>query len=155
MVGKVIAGAGAIGLLAVFLVCGVEGQHIQHPLKLRVRFLATSTSIHRGDGRNQDVYLVELQPSSSDTQEANIARLVDEYPSFRGAIDRSILVAEPGRILRLVRDASCDRSISQTPLRTVPGDPSAVLPELLGFHPDIPSALRPETPLPCYRLVKP
>jgi hypothetical protein len=132
---------------------GAWGEPHRHTMKLRVHFLATSTSIHTGEGRDQDVYLIELETENSDSRTV-LARLVDEYPSFRAAIATNILRSDGSTILRLRRDTTCDIALKQMPLRTAPGDPEAILPERLGFDPQLPSTTDLNMTLPCYRLVR-
>jgi hypothetical protein len=153
MVGKSILHAGTV-LLVLIIVSGAAGQRHAHVLKAQVHFLATSTSVHSGEGQNQDIYLIELMGSAPGGR-PTFARLVDEYPSYRAALARSTLVSESSRVFRLRRDPDCDGLITQMPLRTAPGDPAAVLPERLDYRPDLPSAVPPDTLLPCYRLVRP
>jgi hypothetical protein len=155
MVGKSILQVCGTVLLALLLTSGAAGQRHASILKANVRFLATSTSVHTGEGRNQDVYLIQLTPSVPGGQAAALARLVDEYPSFRVVLSQRILVAESGAMLRLTRDESCDRALSKMPLRTAPGNPTAILPERLGYRPDLDSTIDSGTLLPCYRLVRP
>ena len=122
-------------------------------LKAQVRFLATSTSIHAGIGRKQDVYLVEItQPGFSG--QSTLARLIDDYPPYRVAIPREQLTSELPVSFRLRRDRTCDASFALIPLRTAPGDPMAILPERLGFEPALPRPVRPDEALPCYRTVR-
>jgi hypothetical protein len=154
MVGKSILHAGNTILLALIIVSSAAGQRHAHVLKAHVHFLATSTSVHFGEGWNQDIYLIELAGRAPGGQ-PTLARLIDEYPSYRSALSRSTLASESGRAFRLVRDSDCDRLITQMPLRTTPGDPAAILPEKLGYSPDLSSAASHETLLPCYRLVRP
>ena len=153
MVGKTILHAGTV-LLVLIIVSGAAGQRHAHVLKAQVHFLATSTSVHFGEGMNQDIYLIEMAAIATGGQ-PTLARLIDEYPSYRSALSRSTLVSETGRVFRLERDADCDRFITQMPLRAAPGDPAAILPEKLGYSPVLPSAQLPEALLPCYRLVRP
>jgi hypothetical protein len=107
MVGKSILHAGNTVLLGLIIASGASGQRHKHVLKAHVHFLATSTSVHFGEGRNQDIYLIELAASAPGGQ-PTIARLIDEYPSDRSALSRSTVVSETSRIFRLVRDADCD-----------------------------------------------
>jgi hypothetical protein len=154
MVGKSVLRSSRIVLLASLVASGVAGQRHAGVLTANVRFAATSTSVHTGEGRNQDVYLIQLTPRIPGGQ-TGLARLVDEYPSFRAVLSRRVLIAGSGSTLRLIRDESCDRAFSDMPLRTAPGNPTAILPEKLGYRPDLDSTIAPDTLLPCYRLVRP
>ncbi|HTW80610.1 MAG TPA: hypothetical protein VME23_13775 [Terracidiphilus sp.] len=122
-------------------------------LKAQVRFLATSTSIHAGIGRRQDVYLVEIELPGFRGQSA-LARLIDDYPPYRVAIPREQLTSELPVNARVRRDRTCDLSFALIPLRTPPGDPMAILPEPLGFEPTLPRPVAPDELLPCYRTVR-
>lgn len=120
-----------------------------HSLKANVQFLATSTAVHTGVGTSQDVYLVIITMRRSN--EAILARLVDEFPPYRTVLSSEVLTSADGSSLKIRRDATCDRAFRQIPLRTAPGDPIGILPERLGFHPSVLDRLGPEAVLPCYR----
>jgi len=121
-------------------------------LKAHVHFLATSTSVHSGLGRNQDVYLVELTPHGAD--ETILVRLIDEYPPYRATLSSNFLTSPEGATLKIRRDRTCDTAFAKIPLRTAPGDPMAILPERLGFQPRLSNPVEPKEILPCYRTVR-
>jgi hypothetical protein len=141
----------SVAFMFVSAISAVAAGHL-HPLKARVRFLATSTSVHSSLGTNQDVYLVEVKPHGG--IETIVARLVDEYPPYRTLLSSEILTSSEGSTLKIMRDKNCDRAFAQMPLRTAPGDPMAILPERLGFQPQLANAVDPENILPCYRVVR-
>ena len=120
-------------------------------LKLNARFLATSTSVHSSVGENQDVYLIETSPTSPGS-DRTLARLIDEYPAFRGAT--ALPTASATAMLTVWQDHSCELPFGQMPLRTPPGDPSAVLNEPLHYRAALPLFVNPGAPLPCYRVVR-
>jgi hypothetical protein len=126
----------------------------RHPrfIKARVRFLATSTVFHSDFGANQDIYLaeVDLRGSSGGT----LIRLIDEYPPYRPPFSHAILTSPNGTTLKILRDPNCDTAFFKIPLRTVPGDPMALLPERLGYTPKLPQAIEPGTVIPCYRTLR-
>lgn len=117
-----------------------------------VRFLATSTSVHDGDGQWEDVYLAAVLPASSSG--GFLVRLVDDYPSYRASLPREELTSGAVVALRLRRDPGCDRPYGEIPLRTAPGEPLAVFPARLGFQPALPNPVEPSQILPCYRTVR-
>ena len=137
---------------AILLACGAaNGQGSPRAARVKVHFLATSTSVRTSEGRNEDVYLVEI--SLSDTHdEIALARLVDEFPSYRKALSTKMLQNDTTTVIRLRRDRNCDRAFGNMPLRTAPGDPSAILPERLGFQPQLPRPVEENEVLPCYRI---
>lgn len=118
----------------------------------RVRFLATSTVAHSSFGENHDVYLIEIDlPNESGTE---LARLEDIYPPYKSALRDAILRSSGSVRLKIKRDHSCDIAFGSMPLRTAPGNPSAILPERLGFHPYLAKAPNPKDVLPCYRTAR-
>jgi hypothetical protein len=153
MVGKTTLHAGNTVLLALIIVCGAAGQRHEHVLKAHVHFLATSTSVHFGEGQSQDIYLIELAANTPGGQ-PTLARLVDEYPSSGSAFSAGILRSSIGTTLRLRRDFDCDITLSQMPIRTAPGDPLAALPVALGFQPALMATATPDDVLPCYRTAR-
>jgi hypothetical protein len=124
-----------------------------HSLVAHVRFLATSTSVRSGQYDSEDVYLAEVDSLKRDNAPI-IARLVDDYPTYRGPISLKILEAPRGAKLRLLRDLTCDIRYQDMVLRTAPGDSIAILPVKLEFRPHLPEAIQPEQLLPCYRIVR-
>ncbi len=123
-----------------------------HPQKAIVRFLATSTSVRNSWGTSQDVYLVEIVPHATDNPV--LARLVDDNPEYHEMDLRKRFASGTGTTLGLWRDPACDIAFAKMPLRTRPGDPSAILPEQLGFTPTIWRPVQPDEMLPCYRLAR-
>ena len=124
----------------------------RHGREARVRFLATSTLIRGNWGPNEDTYLAEL--SADKDKERVLIRLVGAYPNEAPPISREDLTAPSGVTLRVRRDFDCDRSYRQTILRTAPGDPLAILPERLGYRPQLGWTPQPGARLPCYRTVR-
>jgi hypothetical protein len=120
--------------------------------RLQVRFVATSTLIRGTYGPNEDTYLAEL--SLDKGRERFLVRLVDAYPNEAPPILRVNLTAPSGIMLRLRRDFGCDRLFGEILSRTAPGDPMAILPERLGYQPDLDKAPDPNAVLPCYRTVR-
>ena len=129
----------------------VHGQRPQRAFRASVRFLATSTSVRSSMGESQDVYLVEVRFLNG-SDEPSISRLIDEYPPYRAAISLQILRSETATTIRVRRDHGCDLRLGNMPLRTAPGDPSAILPEPLGFEPSLPRPVEKSAILPCYRI---
>jgi hypothetical protein len=121
-------------------------------LKVRVRFLATSTIVRGSWAYNQDTYLAEFIPSSGDEQV--LVRLVDEYFNAAPPISHEALTSSTGTILRVRRDSQCDLPYTDILLRTKPEDPMAILPERLGYEPKLDSTPDPSTVIPCYRTVR-
>lgn len=118
----------------------------------RVRFLATSTITRNSFGENHDVYLIEID--GQDESGATLARLEDIYPPYRNALPETILKSSRWGRLKIIRDQSCDVAFGAMPLRTAPGDPIAILPKRLGFHPHMAKAPDPNDVLPCYRTAR-
>ncbi|HEX4037748.1 MAG TPA: hypothetical protein VHX37_06795 [Acidobacteriaceae bacterium] len=135
-------------LLMLITAAGSAMSHV-HVVKVRVRFLATSTSVHSGVGESQDVYLVEL-PADTFGENPILARLVDDYSPAQTAFSPKALSGD-GLILRIRRDESCDTTLADMPLRTAPGDPLAILPERFGFHVVLPRETSTDEILPCYK----
>lgn len=121
--------------------------------KARVRFVATSTSIHGSYSGSEDVFLAEAQ-IGKDTTPPILIKLVDQYPPYRIPISSRILHSATGTWLRLRRDGGCDISFSAMPLRTAPGDPTAILAEPLVFRPQLPLSATADSVLPCFRVVR-
>ena len=118
----------------------------------QVRFLATSTSTRSSFAEDHDVYLIEVdQPDESGPE---LARLEDIYPPYRSALPEAILESPDWVHLKIIRDQSCDIAFEAMPLRTAPGDPDAILPERLGFHPHLAKPPNSEKVLPCFRTVR-
>jgi hypothetical protein len=148
---------GVVPLIVVALT-GPHSVHASTPTKARtikagVKFLATSSSVRSGWAGNMDIYLAELRLGASPT-ENTLAWLIDEYPSGRSGISTDILTAADITVLRLHRDRGCDTAFGSMPLRTAPGNPMAILPEPLSFHPVLPDPTPPQSILPCYRIVR-
>lgn len=122
-------------------------------VRTNVRFLATSTSIRSSWAGNQDVYLVQIELPGR-AKQATLARLVDEYPSYRAAIPSEVLMSSSATSFRLERDRGCDITYGLMLLRTAPGDPMAIMPERLSFQPALPEPVTPTEILPCYDVVR-
>jgi hypothetical protein len=121
-------------------------------VKAQVRFLATSTEIRGTWGTNEDTFLVELQPVHHG--ELQLVRLLDEYPNPYPPLPVEILKSQSGTVLRVRRDAQCDRPFGEILLRTAPGDPMAILPERLSYQPQLDRIPEARKLIPCYRTVR-
>lgn len=121
-------------------------------LRVRVHFLATSTSVRGSWFESQDVYLVGMLRSGTDAP--SLARLIDQYPAYRRPLSTNILSGDGGVFLHLRRDPACDTAFAAMPLRAAPGDPMAFLPERLGFNPKLPRSINAVEILPCYRVLR-
>ena len=130
----------------------LAGRH-DKPIKAKVRFLADSTIVRSSYGENQDVYLVTLTAGLGDSS-AVVARLIDRYPPSGAPISPEVLALEQTTIFRVHRDHQCDIAYRDLVLRTRPGDPFAILPERLGFKPEMSTPIGPGHVLPCYRVVR-
>jgi hypothetical protein len=141
-------------LLCLVVPSMAHGQRQERAFKTSVRFLATSTSFRTDLGESQDVYLVSvgLEPRAG---EWTLARLVDEFPPYRTSLPSRDLQSGSPMTLRIRRDASCDFVYAEMRLRTRPGDPMAILPEPLGYSPDLSRSIPTTEILPCYRTVRP
>jgi hypothetical protein len=123
-----------------------------HPQKAVVHFLATGMLLRGTWGWNEDTYLAELVPKSGGM--CQLARILDEYPSFVPPLTRATLIAKHGTVLRIRRDTSCDIAYTALHLRTAPGDPLAVVPISLNYQPQIDTATGVGEILPCYRIMR-
>lgn len=94
-----------------------------------MRFLATSTLIHRTWGENEDTYLA--QPLLPKQKRTVLVRLVNANATEWPPLARAIFTSDAGALLAVKRDATCDRPFGQMLLRTAPGDPKAILPQPL------------------------
>jgi len=119
---------------------------------VRVRFLATSTLIRGTFGQNEDTYLAQIVLPREN--EAVLARLVDAYPNEAPPLSYNVLLSDSGTLLRVRREAKCDRPFGEMLMRTAPGDPMAILPERLGYKPRMEQAPNPTVVLPCYRVLR-
>ncbi len=142
---------GVVAVLFGYVHSAIAGNRI-HTQKVHVRFLATGTLVRSNWGYNQDIYLAEM--SSSTGGELRLIRLIDEYPSYSPPLAKSVLTSQAGTTFKLVRDSECDLAYAAMVLRTAPGDPSAMLPERLGYQPQIDHMPESSTLLPCYRTVR-
>jgi len=124
----------------------------ERALKAHLRFLATSTLIRNTWGRNEDIYLAELTLPSQPTPV--LVRLIDNYPSEFPSLPTQTLASQVGTKLSVRRDAQCDIPFGRFLLRTVPGDPMAILPERLGYEPRLTRTPDAAEVLPCYRLMR-
>jgi hypothetical protein len=119
---------------------------------VRVKFLATGTAVRGTWGFNQDTYLAELVSPPIGGQV--LIRLVDEYFNAAPPVSSEVLTSETGTMLRVRRDSLCDLPYASILLRTKPGDPRAILPERLGYEPQLDKIPDPGTIIPCYRMVR-
>ena len=143
-----------VALLSIFAFVFPWAKGHDRPVRMKVLFVATSTSIRSsGGGGNQDVYLVELQPPRHPGHMV-LARLVDNYADYASPIPRQILTSARPDILPLRRERKCDLPFEDIPLRTAPGDPRAILPMPLGFHSSLPVQPSPLQTVLCYRLAR-
>ena len=124
----------------------------RHGSKARVHFLAASTLIRGTWGPNEDTYLAQLLLLKQN--EAVLVRLVDAYPNEWPPRAREALMSDAGTVLRVKRDAGCDRPFGEMLLRTAPGDPMAILSERLSYTPPLERTPASGTILPCYRVLR-
>ena len=123
------------------------------PARYFVRFVASSTAVHSAWALSQDVYLVELRRKPQDSP--FLAKLVDEYPDYEGAIAKSILASDgTARLMKLARDSTCDVPYARMPKRTAPGDPRATDLVPMNYVPGSYAHVDPLLMLRCYRLVR-
>lgn len=117
-----------------------------------MRFLATCTEVRGTWGLNEDVYLAEIRVKG----EVNpvVVRLVDSYPNQSPPLSAEQLKSQAGTVMRLRRDLRCDRPFGAMLLRTAPGDPLAIVPERLGYEPQMERVPDPGAELPCYTTVR-
>lgn len=141
-------------VVAFAILSGIMAAKTPHPhtVKAQTRFFATSTCIRGTWGTNQDTYLAEIVPH--DEREPHLVRLIDEYPNLLPPLSIESLTSTAGTTLRILRDRSCDVPYGRMQLRTAPGDPIAILPERLGYQPQMDRTPVPGTNLPCYRTVR-
>lgn len=144
-------------LVILFLLFGspsaTAATHSLHSSRALVRFVATSTSIRSSYAGSEDVFLAEAS-FGKEAESPILVKLVDRYPPYKAPIKLETLVSPPGTWLHLRRDVECDVALSAMPLRTAPGDPTAVLAESLVFRPQLPPSAKPDSMLPCYRIVR-
>lgn len=138
-------------VLAGFMPADAISSSKSRTVRAHVRFLATSTSIRSSWAGNQDVYLSQIEFNGS---AKTLARLIDEYPSYRVALPYEVLTSASATSFRLRRDRGCDVAYGLMPLRTAPGDPMAILPEPLSFQPALSELMDPAEVIPCYRVVR-
>lgn len=131
---------------------GAAARSRTHPLRVQVRFLATSTLYRTTWGMNEDNYLADLM--SPKNSQPLLARLVDEYSNWAPPIPATILRSESGTLFKLMRDPLCDIPYAKMPLRTAPGDMMALLRETLDYRPNLAKMPDPNATLPCYRTVR-
>ncbi len=143
-------------LFSIFLMSLASPAEKIRPIKVTVQFLAESTAVRSSWAMNQYVYLVEVVSHRDYSNSgAMLARLIDEFPPYDTSGSSSAMkIVSTGAAMRIVRDASCDVAYAKMPLRTAPGDPLAILPERLGYHPDLPRAVGEDEVVPCYRIVR-
>lgn len=153
-VGMVVKHCSLISLAMCFL-----GAHLalakrsDKPIKIEVQFLADSTIVRSSYGENEDVYLVKLTAERGGS-EAVFARLIDRYPPSGVSIPSEVLASEQQTRFEVHRDRHCDIAYRDFVLRARPGDPLAILPERLGFKPELSPPISPTDVLPCYRVVR-
>jgi hypothetical protein len=133
--------------------CSASNRLGRQTFKGRIRFLATTTSIRSSWAGNQDIYLATIQFQGRG-DEAALARVIDEYPSYRVAIPSEVLASSSSTSFRLRRDRSCDVAYGLMSIRTAPGDAMAILPEPFSFRPALSEAVQPADIIPCYRIVR-
>jgi hypothetical protein len=121
-------------------------------IRAQVLFLATSTDTRTSLGENYDFYLIEID--HPDGSGPTLARLEDIYPPYQSALPDAILKSPDWVHLKITRDGSCDITFGAMPLRTAPGDPAAILPERLGFHPHLAQPPGADQALPCFKTVR-
>ena len=121
-------------------------------MRAHVRFLATSTSTRSSIGENYDVYLIKIK--TADGPGPEFARLEDIYPPYQTALPEAILRSSGWVQLKVKRDRNCDVAFGEMPLRTAPGDPSAILNERLGYRPHLTEPPGAAQVLPCFRTVR-
>ena len=140
--------------IAVVICCAVplHGLVGNRQSKFFVRFVATSTVVHRTWSGNQDIYLVELKKESHGTP--FLAKLVDEYAGYDNAIPRSVLVSDGTSRVKVRRDPECDVRYAEMPLRAAPGDRMAIIPAPMTFVPRIYPQVDGDFNLQCFRLVR-
>ena len=102
---------------------------------------------------SEDVYLAEVEFPRRGGEEV-LARVVDDYAAYEGPISSDTLKSAHYAQFRLLRDATCDRVFADMPLRTAPGDPTALLLVPLQFQPELPQSVQPQQILPCYRVAR-
>lgn len=142
---------GSITLLALITPPMASARLPKH-IPAQVRFLATSTSTRSSFGENYDVYLIEIK--RPDGRVSKFARLEDIYPPYQSALPQTILKSSGWVPLKVKRDRGCDVAYGEMPLRTAPGDPAAILPERLGYHPRLTKLPDANAVLPCFRVVQ-
>lgn len=144
----------ALALVVLLTVCStcLWAQPPNHVQRATVRFLATSTVYRTTWGMDEDDYLTAVKfPKSGSSV---LARLVDEYSNWAPPIPAVILKSDNGTRFYLLRDPDCDIPFREMLLRTAPGDPMAILPEKLEYHPHLRNVPAPGTILPCYLTVR-
>jgi hypothetical protein len=129
----------------------VSARQRQESQQVRVRFLATATTVRGTWAFNQDTYLAQIDlPDGS----SSLARIFDEFMFADPPLSAAVLESKEGTVLRLRRDLSCDRSLGSMIFRAAPGDPIANVDGPLSFTPELPNKPEPSSVLPCYRLVR-
>lgn len=139
-------------ILTLASVQAVKAREGIHTVKARVRFLATSWVIRGTWGHNEDKYLAEIALTPSDAP--SLAYLIDNYRNEEPPLSFDVLTAQKGTVLRLRQDSVCNIPIEQIAFRTAPGDPMAILPGRLGYHPVITQLTKTGTVIPCYRIAR-
>jgi hypothetical protein len=130
----------------------LNAKAIDKPGKYFVRFAAISTAVHSTWFGSQDVYLVELKSGRRGTP--FLAKLVDEYPDYEGALPRPLLTSNGRLLIRVRRDFSCDVRYGNMPKRAAPEDQLAVFREPKKFAPNLQAPVADDFVVPCYRLFR-
>jgi hypothetical protein len=138
-------------VLAISAAAAGAWSHKQGP-KAQIRFLATSTLVRGTWGWNEDSYLAELMFLAVGA--SLLLRLIVAYPNEALPLSQTILTSSSGTVLKVRRDMGCDFPYGQMILRTVPGDPMAILSERLGYWPQLTRTPAPNELLLCYRTVR-
>ena len=142
---------GSIALLSLMTTSIASAKSPKY-IRAQVHFLATSTSTRSSFGDNYDNYLIAIK--TVDGSGPELARLEDIYPPYQSALPEKILKSSGSVKLKVKRDRSCDVAYGDMPLRTAPGDPAAILPERLGYHPLLAKVPDAKVVLSCFRVVR-
>jgi hypothetical protein len=86
--------------------------------------------------------------------ESVLVRLIDAYPNEAPPLPFATLTSESGTLLFVKRDVQCDRPFGELLLRTAPGDAMAILPERLGYQPQMIGTPNSDNVVPCYRTLR-
>jgi hypothetical protein len=128
-------------VLAISAAAAGAWPHKQGP-KAQIRFLAASTLVRGTWGWNEDIYFAELMFLAVGAP--LLLRLIDAYPNEAPPSSQTVLTAPSETMLKVCRDTGCDFPYGQMILRTAPGDPIAILPERLGYWPQLTRTAAPD-----------